>query len=134
MTAIRRALAALGAAAIIAAAPGARADTPPSFKRDVVPLLKFRCAACHLTGEEAGGMALHPQAAYEYLVDVPSTESTLKRVQPGAPDESYMVHKIQGTQTEVGGGGLRMPADGEPLTAAEIAMIRAWIAAGAKND
>lgn len=124
---------ALGAAAL-AAASSARAAETPSFQRDVVPLLKFRCAACHLTGEEAGGMALHPRAAHETLVGVPSTESSLLRVKPGAPDESYLVHKIQGTQLDAAGGGLRMPADGEPLTAAEIAMIRAWIAAGAKND
>lgn len=124
---------ALGAAAL-AAASLARAEAAPSFQRDVAPLLKFRCAACHLTGEEGGAMALHPRAAYAALVGVRSLESPLARIKPGAPDESYLVHKIQGTQVEVGGGGLRMPADGEPLTAAEIAMIRAWIAAGARND
>ncbi len=121
-------------AAALAAATHARADAAPSFQRDVVPLLKFRCAACHLTGEEAGGMALHPRAAYATLVGVKSAESPLLRIKPGAPDESYLVHKIQGTQAGAGGGGLRMPADGEPLAAAEIAMIRAWVAAGAQND
>jgi hypothetical protein len=134
VSAARAALIALGAVATFAAAPGARADETPSFQRDVVPLLKFRCAACHLTGEEAGGMALHPRAAYATLVGVKSMESPLLRIKPGAPDESYLVHKIRGTQLDVGGSGLRMPADGEPLAAAEIQMIRDWITAGAKND
>ena len=36
-------------------------------------------------------MALYPEAAYKTLVDVPSTESALKRVRPKDPDASYLV-------------------------------------------
>jgi hypothetical protein len=29
-----------------------------SFERDIAPILEKRCAVCHLTGDEPGGMAL----------------------------------------------------------------------------
>jgi cytochrome c553 len=126
----------LGAVSVLAGASSAGATEPAavSFQRDIAPLLKVRCAACHLTGEEAGGMALHPRAAYRTLVGVKSAGSPLLRVQPGAPDASYLLRKLEGTQVEAGGGGMRMPMDGEALSAAEIQTIRAWIAAGAPDN
>jgi mono/diheme cytochrome c family protein len=106
----------------------------PSFRRDIVPLLKQHCAACHLTGEEPGNMALYPDAAYKTLVGVPSTESPLLRVKPKDPDASYMVSKLEGTQLEAGGKGARMPLDGGYLSAEDIQRIRDWISRGAPND
>jgi len=125
---------ALGVTVLTAVAPGGRAADTPSFQRDIAPLLKVYCAACHLTGEEGGGMALHPRAAYRALVGVKSLGSPLLRVKPGTPDESYLVRKLEGTHVEAGGSGLRMPMDGAPLSKAQIAAIRAWTAAGAKDD
>jgi len=55
-------------------------------------------------------------------------------VRPFLPDSSYLVHKIQGTQATVGGSGERMPLIGGILTEQEIASIRAWIAAGARDN
>jgi hypothetical protein len=107
---------------------------PVEFKRDIVPLLKVRCAVCHLTGDEAFGMALYPGAAYKSLVNVPSGESPLLRVKPGKPDESYVIRKLEGTQAAAGGKGLQMPIDSGPLSPAEIGVIRAWIAEGAKDN
>lgn len=115
------------------AGPATAADAP-SFQRDIVPLLKNRCAACHLTGEEPGGMALHPGGAYGSLVDMPSEEAALKRVKPGDPAGSYLLHKLKGTHVEAGGVGVRMPMDSPPLNGAEIARIQAWIAAGAPRN
>ena len=112
----------------------ARAAEPPSFKRDVAPILKQRCAPCHLTGEEPGGMALHPGAAHRSLVGVAALGAPMQRVKPGSPDESYIVHKLQGTHLDVGGSGLRMPMDGAPLSEQQIELIRAWIKAGAADD
>ena len=134
MSALRTRRVALGAAVLTAVAPGARAADTPSFQRDIAPLLKVYCAACHLTGEEAGGMALHPRAAYRALVGVQSLGSPLLRVKPGLPDESYLVRKLEGTHVEAGGGGFRMPMDGAPLSEVQIGAIRAWTAAGAKDD
>ena len=56
--------------------------------------------------------------------EVPS----LLRVNPGNPDASYLVQKIQGNAAV----GSRMPANGPPfLSQAQIDLIRGWIAAGA---
>lgn len=125
------------AAAILMLAPLSRSasgNEAVSFQRDIVPLLKSRCAACHLTGDEPGNMALHPGAAYKTLVGVPSIESRLLRVKPGAPNESYIVRKLEGTHLEAGGTGLRMPIEGAPLSEAEIQRVRDWIKNGARKD
>lgn len=108
--------------------------TTVSFRNDIVPELKVRCATCHLSGDEPGGMALHPGAAYKSLVNVPSTESNLLRVRPGAPDQSYLFAKITGRQLDVGGKGVRMPFGENPLNPATIGKIRTWIAQGARDN
>lgn len=112
----------------------ARAEEPVSFSKDIVPLLKTRCVACHLTGQEPGNMKLAPKAAYATLVGVPSAETKLKRVEPGKPDESYLVRKLDGTHVAAGGTGERMPMGAEPLPPEQIAKVRAWIEQGAANN
>ena len=105
-----------------------------SFKRDLVPVLRRTCAACHMTGSEPGNMALHPGAAYKSLVGVASTESKLLRVKPGAPQESYLLMKLDGTYLDAGGTGGRMPLAAPPLDEATLAKFRDWIAAGAPEN
>ena len=105
-----------------------------SFVRDLVPVLRANCATCHLTGSEAGNLALHPGAAYKNLVGVQSIESKWLRVKPGAPDESYMLMKIDGTHLDAGGSGGRMPYNMEPLDAATRGKFRDWVAAGAPDN
>lgn len=112
----------------------ATAMAAPRFSADIVPVFNTRCVACHLTGDEPGKMALTPESAYSSLVGVSSTEAGLLRVKPNDPDASYLVKKIEGQQRAAGGTGERMPFGGPALDAETIAAIRAWIAAGAKND
>ncbi|PYP19958.1 MAG: hypothetical protein DMD54_01700, partial [Gemmatimonadetes bacterium] len=61
----------------------------------------------------------------------------LERVRSSRPDSSYLVHKIQGTQTTVGGSGARMPfgcSGASCLDNATINLIRNWILQGAQNN
>ncbi len=102
-----------------------------SFARDIAPLLNARCASCHLTGQEDGNLALHPGAAWASLVNVPSVESSLMRVKPGSPKESYLLLKLEGNHLDAGGTGRQMPLDGTPLDATALERIRSWIAGGA---
>jgi hypothetical protein len=70
-------------------------------------------------------------------VEQPAGEvATLKRVRAFRPDSSYLVHKIQGTQTSVGGSGVRMPfgCTSNCLPEATINLIRNWILQGALNN
>jgi hypothetical protein len=105
-----------------------------SFKAEIAPLLRQRCATCHLTGKEAGAMALHPKAARASLVDRQSTESDYLLVRPGAPEESYLIMKLEGTHLAHGGSGARMPFGSPPLKPADIDRIRRWIAEGAADN
>jgi hypothetical protein len=91
-----------------------------------------RCAVCHTgTGNELPfSMNLsNAEASFEALVNVPSEQvSTLLRVHPGNPDDSYLIHKLEGTQDV----GDRMPQGGPFLDQSVIEDIRGWIADGAR--
>jgi hypothetical protein len=58
----------------------------------------------------------------------------MDRIEPGEPDNSYLVYKIQGNQASVGGVGQRMPLSGCCLSQDQIETIRAWVEAGAENN
>lgn len=105
-----------------------------SFKAEIVPLLRRHCVSCHLTGEEQGEMALHPRAAHGSLVDVPSIEAPIDRVEPGKPEESYLYRKLTNTHEEAGGFGSPMPMETFPLDDALIEKVRLWIEQGAQDN
>lgn len=89
------------------------------------------CTTCHSGAAAPLGLRLDEGASYALLVNAPSIEvPALNRVQPGDPDASYLVQKLEGTAT-VGG---RMPLNQPPLPPATIAIIRQWIADGAQAD
>lgn len=89
------------------------------------------CTGCHSGGNAPLGLRLEEGASYALLVNAPSAEApTLLRVNPGDPDSSYLIQKLEGT-AEVGG---RMPLNGTPLPAETIAVIRQWIAEGAQDS
>jgi mono/diheme cytochrome c family protein len=128
-------------AGLLAAASVAQPPAPVSFRRDISPLFANRCAVCHMKEGPDAGMILEPRFAYVMIVGVPSTESPLKRVAPGDPDHSYLLLKMQNRQREVGGSGNKMPIfpggvgfGNLSATPAEIALVRAWILAGAPDN
>ena len=92
-----------------------------------------RCSGCH-TGVGAnlpGALNLtNAAASHAALVNVASREQpTLLLVAPRAPDDSYLVRKIEGGPNIT---GLRMPRGGGPfLEPTTIAAIRTWITNGA---
>lgn len=91
------------------------------------------CVSCHAPGRIAAFMDLTRGAAYDSLVNRPSIQKTgAIRVIPGDPDNSYLIHKLEGRPDIV---GARMPQNGPPfLTDGQIAVIRQWIANGAANN
>ncbi len=122
--------------------PGGRNDSVPvgtpfaSFSGSVQPIFTQRCAfsGCHAGASPGGDMNLEQGQAYGNIVDVISSVPSLKRVLPGFPDSSFLVHKIQGTQASVGGSGLRMPITNCCLSQDQIDLIRSWITTGARNN
>ena len=90
-----------------------------------------RCSGCH-TGVGPGLPGVmnlsSASASFAALVNVTSiSEPSFKRVLPGDPGNSYIIHKLEGTQLV----GARMPFGGPFLDQATIDQVRAWIEAGA---
>ena len=87
-----------------------------------------RCTGCHAGAAAPQGLRLDAANSYALLVGVASNEvPSLKRIAAGNPDQSYLVQKIEGRAAV----GERMPFGGPYLDDATIAVIRAWVAAGA---
>lgn len=85
------------------------------------------CVSCHTNvgRNPAGGMNLLHDVAYDQIVNVSSVQRPgVLRVQPGDPDASYLVHKIEGT---AGISGRRMPFNPPYLTNGQITILRRWI-------
>jgi hypothetical protein len=93
------------------------------------------CSGCHTSVNRipAAGLNLVGASAHASLVGVRSTgKAGATRVIPGDPDNSYLIHKIEGRSGIV---GERMPRTGGPyLTEGQILIIERWIERGAPND
>jgi hypothetical protein len=86
------------------------------------------CTACHIGATAPQGLRLDAANSYALLVNVASHEVPgTPRVNPGNPDASYIVQKLQGNNAV----GARMPFGGPYLSQAQIDLVRGWIAAGA---
>ena len=98
-----------------------------SFANDVQMVFDFNCVACHQTGAANAGLNLEFGLAYENLVEVESSQSELPLVARGDPNGSYLMHKMWGTQAEVGGSGGIMPLGLGGLPEREIETVATWI-------
>ncbi|MCA9704379.1 MAG: hypothetical protein KDK70_00860 [Myxococcales bacterium] len=108
-------------------------ESGATFSGDVQPILTARCATpgCHGSMAPAAGLDLTEGAAWESLVDVMSTQNPdFPLVTPVNPQYSYLMTKLLGD----GFSGKRMPLGSQPLSDAEIDVIRRWINLGAADD
>jgi len=122
-------------------AGGTRSDSAPvttsnqsvRFGTQVQPIFTANCAVagCHTPPSLTAGMNLTAGAAYNNIVNVQSSQIMMLRVAPGDTVNSLLYRKITETMPPVGD---RMPAGRPPLSAANIAIIRDWIVAGALNN
>lgn len=95
----------------------------PGFAADIQPILNERCVKCHFGDNPPRGLNLE---SYDGLI----AGGTYRPViEPGNPAESQLVKRITGESTP------QMPFDGPPfLDDAQIALIVAWIEAGAPDN
>jgi hypothetical protein len=118
-----------------------------SFAKDVMPLFAQSCAFTSCHGSSAGsanGVFLggtDPSKVREAIVDVRSTElPAMSYVQPGAPRESFLMRKMDGSQCVLNAQctdkdcGQSMPRGEVALPIDQRDTVRRWIAQGAKND
>lgn len=106
----------------------------PTFAQ-VEEIFDRSCATygCHAAAESITGLTLAEGKAYDSLVDVPSFgKPDMDRVEPGDSSASFLVKKLDGTfASELGLDGDLMPPGFAGLSDAEIALVAAWIDAGA---
>jgi hypothetical protein len=121
---------------------GPTPDLQPTFsaiQRDIFDAPdssgRAACTSCHNAqgAPFAARLNLTGATAYALLVNAPSTgKPGAIRVIPGDPDNSYLIHKIEGAPGIV---GERMPRTNGPfLTPGQILIIRTWIRQGAQNN
>jgi mono/diheme cytochrome c family protein len=98
------------------------AAAPVDYARDVKPLLVAKCAACHGALKQQSGLRLDASQLLRRGGDSGPV------VIPGNPAKSPLWQRL--TETDA---AARMPpeAEGEPLTAAQLDVIRSWIEQGA---
>jgi hypothetical protein len=103
----------------------------PSFMIDIWPIFDDRCS-CHQDSNGAGKLRLAMEDAYTNMIDMPSHQAPmLMLVKPGSAEDSYLWHKLNDTQDDVGGSGKKMPPGGK-LKMPQLELIQQWIDGGAK--
>jgi WD40 repeat protein len=114
--------------ALHAADKPADKDTLPaevSFYKDVRPIFQQHCNGCHQPAKPSGGFVMTSRAEL-----LKKGESDKPGVVPGKPDDSHLVMQI----TPQEGKKPLMPRNQPPLLDRDVAVIKKWIAQGAKDD
>jgi hypothetical protein len=106
----------------------------PRFSSIQAEIFTPTCAVstCHDSAARQADQDLSAGAAYDQIVNAPSSEDpTRRRVEPGFPERSYLVAKLRGGPNITGG---RMPLGRPPLGEERIQAIEEWIRRGAARD
>ncbi|EAU61834.1 chitinase c [Stigmatella aurantiaca DW4/3-1] len=105
----------------------------PSYAQDIQPLWVPTCTTCH-SDDAAGGLNLQEGRSYASLVNMlgRGSCSSLKRVDPGNPDDSLLVQKISGDNC--GGRMPQLDTEYFDKNPGELTRIRSWILLGAPNN
>jgi Bacterial Ig-like domain len=123
------ALAACGSGDGFVGSGGAVGPLAPNFDSIQTNVFEQVCEHCHSGASAPAGLRLDSANSYAMLVGVASVErSSVLRVAPGNPNDSYLIQKLEGTA----GVGERMPAGLPALPQADVDIIRQWITDGAQ--
>lgn len=118
-----------------AATPTPDSTGPAATFTDVYDrVLSIACSSgyCHGGGQGGWTFSADRGATYAELVGTASARcSGLKKVEPGQPERSALYLKLRGNFMGVCTGNT-MPPTEERATAAQLEIVRSWIAAGAK--
>ncbi len=110
-----------GAATLLCFLPlSAQIKPPVDYAREVHPILASRCLPCHGDEQRSGGLSL---ATYTGVLQGGRTGAT---VQPGRSRDSLLIRRVTGAVQP------SMPMGKNPLSADQIALIRAWIDQGSR--
>jgi hypothetical protein len=101
--------------------PVRQAAARVSFQQQIQPILSKRCLECHSADKRKGGLSL---ATYADALEGGRNGAAIR---PGNSASSLLVHRLTGDVEP------QMPKDEEPLSGAELALVRQWIDQGARE-
>jgi hypothetical protein len=107
---------------MFALAEPANAAPPVDYGREIKPILTARCTSCHGAMRQKAGLRLDNAELIRRGGDGGPA------IEPGKSGESLLIDRVTGAD-----GWDRMPpeSEGKPLSAGEVAALRAWIDQGA---
>ncbi|MCA9050863.1 MAG: DUF1549 domain-containing protein, partial [Planctomycetaceae bacterium] len=97
-------------------------DGAVEYVKHIKPLLQERCLACHGALKSESGLRLDTGVA------IRDGGNSGPAVDTAEPSQSMLIQRVTEDDASV-----RMPPEGEPLTAEQIRQLTAWIAAGADS-
>lgn len=106
---------------VFCAAEAAVAEPPVDFVRDVRPVLQRHCYSCHSGVKQKSGLRVDLKAAA-----FKGGELFGPSLVAGRPEDSPLLRVVRGDEPDV-----RMPPEGEGLSATEIGVLTRWIKEGA---
>lgn len=115
------AAAVLGVGALVSGGGQAAAVQQVDFARDVWPIVQTRCVSCHGPVDQFNDLRMDSKDAL-----LAGGRGGLIIV-PGKPEESTFYTRVNLPADDLD----LMPAEGDPLSPAEVKAIRDWIAQGA---
>ena len=110
---------AAGRVILSGADPQPAKEKSPSFVGEILPILQAKCWRCH--GEKVRRADLDLRTPASILAG----GETGPAVVPGKPDDSLLYENVH--------GGAMPPNKKDPLSKAEVELVRDWIEAGAKS-
>jgi Protein of unknown function (DUF1549)/Protein of unknown function (DUF1553)/Planctomycete cytochrome C len=93
----------------------ATAQAKVDFVRDIQPIFEASCTPCHFGEKPKAELRLNTKSI------------TMKQIVPGKSAESRLIQRVLGAN-----GEKRMPLGGQPLSAAQIELLKRWIDEGAQ--
>lgn len=96
-----------------------KADKTIDFAHEIVPVIRERCGKCHTGEKRKGGLSMNTR---ELLLEGSENGEV---VEPGRAAKSYLLEVVVSQDEDI-----RMPPEGERVSAGEIALLRKWIDAG----
>ncbi len=103
---------------LVIAAPGMAQQA--DFAHQIVPILREKCGDCHAGNQKEGAFSINTRESI-----LAGGESGIA-VTVGQSQESDLIQRVSSTDESV-----RMPPEGEPLNAKQIALLAQWIDEGA---
>jgi WD40 repeat protein len=113
----------ISAALVAIAAPASLLAGSPSFSKDVKPFLARYCLECHSADKMKGGLSVESFASLMLGSDSGPV------LAPGKPNESRLLLQVEGKMKPA-----MPPKKARQPRRDEIAALRAWIDAGARED